>query len=297
MTSPTYQQTQTLPTYPTNTVSGQYMLTQPVVGTEPLPRRQEWEGSPLSEIEKIRNAKEAEQISKPLSIIDRARFENSEEDTDHDAIPDVEEMRLGTDPRSADTDRDGYVDGAEVFGGYDPKVFSPGDGRDKVVFESVKEKKDAAPRTDRQYTVQAVEHAVSTTDPTKSVIRLSGKGAPNRLITLYIYSDPIIVTVKTDAEGNWVYDLDKELPDGDHEVYVAVTDNVGKVAAVSEPLPFVKTAQAVTVKPTPAMQAKQNVSPLERSRARFILVGVVVTLTFLGLAIVFIGRRSSLFTR
>ena len=49
------------------------------------------------------------------------------------------------------------------------------------------------------------------------------------------------------ADGNWSYTLDKPMEDGNHEVYVAVNDNAGKVIAKSTPLPFVQTAEAATV--------------------------------------------------
>ena len=51
--------------------------------------------------------------------------------------------------------------------------------------------------------------------------------------------------VKTDADGSWEYRFDKELEDGEHEVYVGVTDNAGKIIAKSEPFVFIKEAQAL----------------------------------------------------
>ena len=41
-------------------------------------------------------------------------------DADRDQLPDVEELRRGTDPDRADTDGDGVSDGDEVFNGTDP---------------------------------------------------------------------------------------------------------------------------------------------------------------------------------
>ena len=66
-------------------------------------------------------------------------------------------------------------------------------------------------------------------------------------MTLYIFSTPIIVTVKADSEGRWTYELDKELEDGNHEVYVATVDNSGKIVAKSNPIPFVKQANAAAL--------------------------------------------------
>ena len=80
----------------------------------------------------------------------------------------------------------------------------------------------------------------------RAAVLISGRALPNSFVTLYIFSSPIIVTVKTDAEGGWVYRFDKELEDGEHEVFVGVTDNAGKIVAKSAPFRFVKEAQAFT---------------------------------------------------
>jgi Bacterial TSP3 repeat len=41
-------------------------------------------------------------------------------DTDGDGIPDVDELRIGTNPFDRDTDHDGYPDGLEIALGSDP---------------------------------------------------------------------------------------------------------------------------------------------------------------------------------
>ena len=42
-------------------------------------------------------------------------------DSDHDGLPDLKEIELGTDPMKADSDQDGIADGAEVGQGTDPR--------------------------------------------------------------------------------------------------------------------------------------------------------------------------------
>lgn len=235
-----------------------------------------------------------------ISQVEKVKFENSEADRDGDGISDKEEIRLGANPESADTDKDGFLDADEIKNGFDPLKYSSGDKSDKIVFESPKEIAVKAVETpeknviNKRFKVDAIA-LVETGSVGKKATRFSGKALPNMFITLYIYSDPIIVTVKTDAEGNWTYDLDKELPDGDHEIYVAVTDNVGKISAQSEALPFIKTAQAVAIKPVAVASAEavQNASPLERSRTEFIIIATVIIISFVGIALVLIGRRSS----
>lgn len=48
-------------------------------------------------------------------------------DSDQDGLTDEEERVFGTDPLNADTDGDGYSDGAEVKSGYNPLQKAPGD--------------------------------------------------------------------------------------------------------------------------------------------------------------------------
>lgn len=48
-------------------------------------------------------------------------------DTDADGLSNEEEKTFGTDPDVADTDNDGYSDGVEIEGGFDPLKPAPGD--------------------------------------------------------------------------------------------------------------------------------------------------------------------------
>jgi hypothetical protein len=53
----------------------------------------------------------------------------SNDDRDHDGLPDYQEIALGTDPTKADSDGDGLSDGYEVYLGTNPlKVDTDGDG-------------------------------------------------------------------------------------------------------------------------------------------------------------------------
>ncbi len=49
------------------------------------------------------------------------------DDPDHDGLTNAEEKLYGTDPNNPDTDGDGYSDGVEVRGGYNPLKAAPGD--------------------------------------------------------------------------------------------------------------------------------------------------------------------------
>ena len=126
----------------------------------------------------------------------------------------------------------------------------------------------------------------------KKVI-ISGRFLPNTYITIYIYSTPIIVTVKTDVNGEWQYTLDKELEDGKHTVYTATVNNTGKILAKSPAFGFIKTAEAAALENIPPVQIPtDNIKPeVLNSDNVYIILGSLL-LVFL-LAIVMIGRRSN----
>lgn len=187
-------------------------------------------------------------------------------DTDGDGISDIDEATLyNTDPNKADTDGDGFLDGIEIMRGYNPADAAP---EAVITFESPKDSiglvRDDILSVVAEAVVVAGENPASTTLSTE----LRGTALPNSYVTLYIFSSPTVVTVRTDADGMFVYTFDKELEDGRHDVYVAVTDNAGEIIAQSNPFSFIKEAQAFTpvdaaesdtVTPTPiALEARET---------------------------------------
>lgn len=204
-------------------------------------------------------------------------------DSDEDGVVDYDEVHLyKTDPTRADSDGDGFPDGAELVGGYNPTDPS---GEVAVAFESPIE---AGPLREDILSVESI--ATERTENEQLGARLSGKGLPNSYVRLYIFSTPVVVTVQTDADGSWSYIFDKELEDGEHTVYVGVTDNAGRIVAKSKPFPFVKTAEAFSagvaenVPPTsPVIESDQMLS----SGAMLLLAAF--TLIMCGLALVALG--------
>lgn len=67
-----------------------------------------------------------------VSAADELSGKNIVEDPDQDGLTTEEERLYGTDPMNRDSDNDGYSDGVEVKGGYDPLKRAPGD---KIVAE------------------------------------------------------------------------------------------------------------------------------------------------------------------
>lgn len=182
---------------------------------------------------------EEEKIGEAASVVAK--------DSDKDGLSDYEEIfRFNTDPFAIDSDGDGFNDGVEVASGYNPLDPSPAD---QIVYEEPKKPEAGVvqPQTFKVEEIKIVEKAKTETGA--EVIKkmeIKGRALPNSFVTIYIYSLPIIVTVKADANGAWTYTLDKELADGDHEIYVATTDNAGKIAAKSAPFAFTKQAAAIS---------------------------------------------------
>ncbi|MDD5040244.1 MAG: Ig-like domain-containing protein [Patescibacteria group bacterium] len=128
----------------------------------------------------------------------------------------------------------------------------------------------------------------------KNYIVFRGIGPKNSYVTLYIYSQPLVVTTKTDEFGNFSYTLDKNLLDGEHEVYVTITDNTGKIKEKSAPLSFfVKRAQAVTEEEY--LRGDVNVDSTRTSILSnyIVIVGAVVVVAILGvIGLFYISKRT-----
>jgi hypothetical protein len=166
-------------------------------------------------------------------------------DSDGDGISDSDESQLyNTDPTAADTDNDGINDGVEIMRGYNPI-----DAKSEAIirFESPKESVGLV-RKDVLTVDEVLPLIPDTATESQPAVatEIKGRGLPNSFVTLYIFSSPTVVSVKTDADGVFVYTFDKELDDGQHDVYVAITDNAGEIIAHSEPFSFIKKAQAFT---------------------------------------------------
>ncbi len=140
----------------------------------------------------------------------------------------------------------------------------------------------------QNFAVTAIEVAEVTTKPdgtkTASKLTFRGKALPNSFATLYIFSIPIVVTVKTDNEGNWIYALDKELEDGKHHVYVAVTDVKGQVVARSNPLSFIKQANAISLSEIQIVPTAQPAPSFTDNNYFYVIIIIIL----LVLVIVFI---------
>ncbi len=219
-------------------------------------------------------------------------------DTDGDGLPDDMEKRWNTDPNKVDTDGDGHNDGEEVKNGYDPNGPGKMEAKPAPIDEAIMQNKVLGqPKTEGEksdnLTIAKVENAVIAQGGKNNGYVFSGKAEPDSVITLYIYSDlPVVMTVKTDEYGNWKYELSNSLVDGDHEVYVAVNDNSGKVLAKSNPLNFfVKEAKAVSAKEFALPAIGENQNNTVKSMANYWIIVALLIVVAVLISIIFIIQR------
>jgi len=213
-------------------------------------------------------------------------------DSDGDGISDYDEIHIyGTNPFAADTDGDGFTDGAEIALGMDP--LNP-DPQAYIVFESAREtgiiREDILTVTSITTIAPASESTSETEQRPRALI--TGTGLPNSFVSLYIYSTPIVVTVRTDSNGKWSYILDKEMENGEHTIYVAMTDNAGKIIAKSSPLPFVKTAEAFEASAATGTVGVGNIFIPTFLDMRMMLLVASITVVALGLTLMLIGMHA-----
>jgi len=211
--------------------------------------------------------------------------QSSSVDADNDGLSDYDEVTLyGTDPNLFDSDGDGIPDGAEIMRGFDPLSAK---GETVLTFTSPKE---VGIIRDDVLSVSAITPIIET-DDTRGTPRvqaeITGRALPNSIVTLLIYSTPTVVTVRTDTDGTFTYQFDKELEDGSHEIYVAVTDNTGDVIAKSSPFRFVKEAEAFTVTDEGAVAEAPVVSSITPLPTRD-LYNIVAALGVLSLGLILI---------
>lgn len=206
-------------------------------------------------------------------------------DTDSDGVSDVDEEKLyKTDPKQSDSDGDGTTDGIEIVRGFDPldEEFDSA-----ITFESPKESSGLV-RPDAMV-VENVTPVVKT-DSEKPLVaaEIRGRALPDSFVNIYIFSTPIVVTVRTDADGSFVYTFDKELEDGEHDIYVAMTDNTGEIVAQSNPFSFIKQAQAFTPVDAAETQIITSEVPTDLSKNTYSTV-VGVGILALGLILLILG--------
>lgn len=224
-----------------------------------------------------------EAIEEKRVIINEREGDLIEKDTDNDGLSDYDEKVIyKTDPENAFTVPGELNDAQKIERGINPT-----DPEQKpIAYEDPREDRKSV--ISKIHRLKKVELVTQEGVPEKR-LRLEGTALPNSFVTIYIFSTPTIVTVKTDSKGEWVYTLDKELDNGEHEVYVATVDNSGRLLARSEGIPITKTAEAATLgtfgigEPTPAQT--------DFVQENFILIVLAILLFALIVVLILSGGR------
>lgn len=228
-----------------------------------------------------------ENVKKTEKIVKERTGKSATVDSDSDGITDFDEVNIfQTDPFTADSDGDGFNDGAEILNGFNPTDDTP-----EVLVAHESPKDTGVVREDILVVenVMAVKQEESDTDGVKDEAVISGKALPNSFVTLYIFSTPVVVTVKTDSDGSWEYRFDKELEDGQHEVYAGVTDNAGKIIAKSEPFTFVKEAQAFTPVDAEAGVTANQTDSTSIVSEKVLMVVLSMSVVMIGVVLIMVG--------
>lgn len=173
-------------------------------------------------------------------------------DSDGDGLPDELEKKIGTDPNSADTDKDSYGDLSEIKNGYNPigegkRTFDLSAAEKALIAQVELEEPKSSGIENTNYRIAQIASQANT-DASSTILKISGQGPATRSLLLYIYSQtPIIIPVDTDQSGNWSYGLDKDLVDGRHEAYAVSLGQNGNIEGRSAAWPFfIRSAKVVS---------------------------------------------------
>jgi hypothetical protein len=214
-------------------------------------------------------------------------------DTDLDGLSDYDEVYIfNTDPNNARTAGGDLNDSEKVSRGINPRSVT----QDPIDFTDPRTETEAP--TSKIYNVTRVElvdengeSISSTTQSTQKRVRLTGTGLPNSFITVYVFSTPVIVTVKTDSRGEWTYTLDKELEDGEHEIHVATVDNSGKILAKSNAIPFTQTASAASIGGFVGIGDETDTGTGNFIQDNFLIVVIIIVLVGILITISLFGKK------
>jgi hypothetical protein len=232
-------------------------------------------------IERVIN-RYAEEIDRNRALITERRGDLFFLDSDGDGLSDYDEIFIyGTDPNNSNTSGGELNDFEKVAAGLNPLSAVP----EPKNYEDPRDK-------DTAY----VSNAYSVTNikmiPETKELVISGTGLPNGFVTIYIFSTPTIVTVRTNSRGEWTYTLDKQLEDGQHQIYVATVDNSGSIIAKSSPVPFVKTAEAASIGSLSGIGQTGEQGTGNFFQDNFYLIIISIVLVALMITISLFGKKS-----
>lgn len=156
-------------------------------------------------------------------------------DTDADALSDDLELYYGTDINNPDSDSDGYLDGQEVANNYNPLGAGVLNKESNDLAKVLSQKLALAqPKVSTGFSSDLSIDQFSEAD---NGLILAGFAPANTWLNLYFYSQvPLLVSTKSNEQGDWSYQLEQALLPGEHQVYLAINDSQGKITKQSAPL-------------------------------------------------------------
>jgi len=114
--------------------------------------------------------------------------------------------------------------------------------------------------------------ATETNERGQAVV-MQGKSIPYAIISILIYSNPIVVTVQADANGVWTYILEEPLEAGEHTAYIVVPQEDGTQVR-SEPNTFIVPPVYASVEDD--LDLQQGVVPESNIIRNFIVVTLLL---------------------
>ena len=131
-----------------------------------------------------------------------------------------------------------------------------------------------------------------------STLVFSGQAKPNSAVFIYIFSEPIVLTVSANDSGEWLYELENPLEPGEHTAY-AVVDRGDGVYEKTDPFSFViGTAEASAANPNGLsldLQESTRATATQSNRATTLyLVSSLTALVLAGLIALIIVKKKKL---
>lgn len=182
-------------------------------------------------------------------------------DQDADSLSDDLEAYYGTDINNPDSDNDGYLDGQEVANNYSP-LGAGALAQESNDLSKILSQKLALAQPSINFNI-AEDLSIDEFSVAENSLVLKGKASANTWLNLYIYSQvPLLLSTKSDSQGDWSYQLDQALVQGDHEVYLAINDAKGQIVKQSAPL-AINITQAQTAEANIILENVQQTNDCE----------------------------------
>jgi hypothetical protein len=120
---------------------------------------------------------------------------------------------------------------------------------------------------------------------------VTGQGAPNSNVFIYVFSDPLVLRAQTDAKGTWSYVLETPLKPGHHEVYAVAEKDAGSFVRTSA-IP-ISIAAAAPGSQDGSLVIERTLSP---AQIGFMALAALMVVASIVVAFVLLRRRRKLAT-